>query len=320
MYVHLAPRFDNGKTGMHAVYGFFVLSGFLMTLVISERYTTHYKGLIKYAINRFLRIFPTYWTIIVISLIAILILSPDDILIRSISYPKTLSDFVKNLFIIGLEGGYKLRLVPPAWSLSIELVYYAVIPVVLAFGNKKGILIWFLISIVLTIIQAFGVADIKYKYTALLTGSLPFSFGSLLYFYKDSLGIIFRKYIVVTFALFLTFALTSKSFTSTPQYGAYISIIFTGLLIIGLFNLDKSNYPVWVLKLDKFLGDIAYPVFLIHWLVAGILTHTIFSPKDYKTLPFFIVSFIIVNLLSIGIHYLLEERVNKIRDSVKKWQ
>jgi peptidoglycan/LPS O-acetylase OafA/YrhL len=44
----------------YAVWGFFVLSGYLMTLVLTTKYGTAPAGLRQFATNRLLRIYPSF--------------------------------------------------------------------------------------------------------------------------------------------------------------------------------------------------------------------------------------------------------------------
>lgn len=47
--------------GGYAVFGFYILSGYLMTLIMHKNYGYTRDGVARYAINRFLRIYPIYW-------------------------------------------------------------------------------------------------------------------------------------------------------------------------------------------------------------------------------------------------------------------
>ena len=53
--------------GAYAVFGFYALSGYLMTLIMQKNYGYSPSGISKYALNRFLRIYPIYWVSIVTS-------------------------------------------------------------------------------------------------------------------------------------------------------------------------------------------------------------------------------------------------------------
>ena len=45
----------------YAVWGFFLISGYLMTHVVKQKYGWSRSGLKDYAVNRFLRIYPAYF-------------------------------------------------------------------------------------------------------------------------------------------------------------------------------------------------------------------------------------------------------------------
>src|ERR1700678_2524825 len=47
--------------GTYAVRAFFVLSGYVVCYILHNDYLRQEKGVWKYAINRALRIYPTYW-------------------------------------------------------------------------------------------------------------------------------------------------------------------------------------------------------------------------------------------------------------------
>ena len=50
--------------GAYAVFGFYLLSGYLMTLVLNERYGFSPNGFGRYVANRALRIYPPYLAIL----------------------------------------------------------------------------------------------------------------------------------------------------------------------------------------------------------------------------------------------------------------
>ena len=52
-----------GGPAAYAVWGFYCLSGYLMTLVLNEKYGFSPRGLARFAINRALRIYPAYYVV-----------------------------------------------------------------------------------------------------------------------------------------------------------------------------------------------------------------------------------------------------------------
>ena len=65
--VILLHIFNVPTLGNYSVFAFFILSGFLMTLVVNENYGFSISGFSKFWINRFLRLYPVYLTIIFIT-------------------------------------------------------------------------------------------------------------------------------------------------------------------------------------------------------------------------------------------------------------
>ncbi len=54
-----------GGPAAYAVWGFYCLSGYLMTLILNEKYGFSPRGLAKFAVNRALRIYPAYYVVCV---------------------------------------------------------------------------------------------------------------------------------------------------------------------------------------------------------------------------------------------------------------
>ena len=73
VFVHFTQIAD--LSGLYAVFGFFVLSGYLMTLIMNETYGYTAAGIGAYALNRFLRIYPIYWFSCLIAIGIVLLIS-----------------------------------------------------------------------------------------------------------------------------------------------------------------------------------------------------------------------------------------------------
>ena len=58
-------------TGNIAVFAFYTLSGYLMTRVLNERYGFSARGTVAFLLNRVLRLWPAYLTILGLTLIAL---------------------------------------------------------------------------------------------------------------------------------------------------------------------------------------------------------------------------------------------------------
>ena len=64
VYTHLGPP-HGAALGKHAVFYFYLLSGFLITRILHERYDFDHKAFWS---NRFLRLYPIYFTVAVLTI------------------------------------------------------------------------------------------------------------------------------------------------------------------------------------------------------------------------------------------------------------
>jgi len=117
--------------GEYAVFSFFVLSGFLMTTIMHETYGYHASGIKKYALNRFLRLYPMYWVTISLSILTILYVGHEySTTYKEVLYiPYNLEMIASNLLMIFPQPVFypfalEPRLSPPTWALTIEIFFY----------------------------------------------------------------------------------------------------------------------------------------------------------------------------------------------------
>src|SRR3954467_6659684 len=92
--------------GGYPVIGFYILSGYLMTLILQTSYGYTFKGLARYGANRFLRIYPCYW--IACLLAAGLVLWCGNQTAREyhamMFLPDSITSFLRHVFIIFDHG------------------------------------------------------------------------------------------------------------------------------------------------------------------------------------------------------------------------
>ncbi|MFT6073162.1 MAG: peptidoglycan/LPS O-acetylase OafA/YrhL [Yoonia sp.] len=115
-----------------AVQGFFVLSGYLMALVVCQVYGYSPRGFIAFASNRLLRLLPSYWVVLCLSVFVILIVGNQTSYTfrRAMYLPQTLPEWMQNatmIFPSWFPSDVKPRLPPATWALTVELFYYALI-------------------------------------------------------------------------------------------------------------------------------------------------------------------------------------------------
>lgn len=120
-----------------AVTFFFVLSGFILAYVYPEMSSRQEK--VSYLLKRIGRIWPLH----ALCLIAIVLCLPLGVQLepKSLQYPYPLM-FFTNLFLVQswiLGPQFYFSFNPPAWSLSNEIFFYGILPLLLVPLNKKVI-------------------------------------------------------------------------------------------------------------------------------------------------------------------------------------
>lgn len=256
--------------GAHAVVGFYMLSGYLMTRVLHDTYGTDARNIERFLINRFLRVFPAYWLCLAASLIMLQAFPSTFSVLNVIKMPEDAATWLANILLINHTWA-PARVVPPAWSLSVECFFYIAMPLLLSRSMKTATL-WFAASLAITAyLLAIG-AKFGARYYPIHAASLFFSAGAMIYFYQDALCWIrlptsWLLAAVVTYSLLPLSApaLELDRFT-TGYYGS--ALLFAPILV----TLIGFKGPPKVRQIDGRLGDMAYPIFLGHFLAAGIVS------------------------------------------------
>ena len=223
--------------GIYAVFGFYVVSGFLMALILNEVYTGK-RNIFRYVLNRVLRIYPLYLAAFVLS---VLVLYAG----MSMEYSK-IPDSPKALFsnLTLLYDWDSVNTVTQSWSLRIELVFYLLM--IILCRNFTITIIWFFLSVILTIYLLNQELVFSKYYNTLLGSSLAFSGGSLIYFLKSkmSLQVIHLPISFTLWILHLVFAKSIWRFPEIPSaihaifhkhhYGLYANVILSILSLIHI--------------------------------------------------------------------------------------
>jgi peptidoglycan/LPS O-acetylase OafA/YrhL len=297
-------------SGAFAVFGFYLISGFLMTRVLNERYK--FK-LLNFFINRMLKLYPLYFLVAFLTLICIF-LEPTKANKFHHAWRLDLNvfDVFANIFIIPFEmHSEHLRLVPPSWSLAVEIISYTA----LFFFISRSILntiLALVLSVSYHLISYFIGQPWVFRYEPFQAALLPFSLGSLLFFLR--IKKIFTQnglklvYLVVGLWLvnYATAGYNHGTYNINFDIFFYINLAILFLLIYIVADVSSG-------KIDRYLGDLAYPVFLVHWLV-GFSMFRLFQFEETRGLLLFIITsiatFIVANILSI-IYLLIIEPIRK---------
>jgi peptidoglycan/LPS O-acetylase OafA/YrhL len=326
-YAHPIPYL---MPGVRAVEAFYIVSGFLITLVFIEKYDGR---LFLFYTNRALRIYPIYWVCLllylVVNALVVYQIVPTSSDLRSTStlwwsqdHPigvlEQLFVAVLNVFIVGqdiVHGGFgnpnELFLhyfvyVRVAWSVAVELSFYAIAPFVVR-------RLWLIAALLVGSLASQSWFLARYDAHPFDIWLFPLSLwcfmaGAMAYHVYAKL----REYQPRWLALYAGVA-TVAAFALTGTYNALgtprlIYLFAVAACIPGLVLVGRKN------PLDGAVGDLSYPVYLIHPLATILIIPGIWG-EYYAVLAILLVAW----LVTLGVERPIERfRQYRARRTVPK--
>jgi len=315
--------------GTYAVFSFYIVSGYLMSFIINKVYVGKH-GTWRYLANRVLRIYPLYLVTFFLAVLFLILVpdlafkvEPDPLLYENVMpRPQSMSDWIGNLTLLTpLDRPLTISV---GWSLRVELVFY-----VLMIGLSRRfwiVCLWVALSSLYVGYMTYNGVIFIELYTSVLGASFPFSLGALIYYIrqKKSLALWHLPLAAILFFAHLWFAPEIWGFERDSRSFA----VFYKAHHYGLFMAASlSAYLMWAITSQRtvttgfqifgtHLGKLAYAVFLVHWLVTGLIAATGVS---YFNKPLFIpLAFVGINFLSLALYTWIEKPINmKVRDRVR---
>ena len=281
--------------GIYSVFGFYIISGYLMTLVMHKTYGYSVSGRLSFASNRFLRLYPLYWVAAGLTIILILYLGSESVskFHKSMVLPQGLREFFSNFFMVFSAWkpiNVEPRLVPPSWALTVELFFYLLICLGLSktFSRVK---IWFTVSIIYFIVTYVLGLTWHDRYFPVMAASLPFSIGACLFFlssHSTACHLIRRVGLSSLWLLILWLlncavwmALSYLNVGVWVEIGFCLNLVFCALLIFKVVSGDEI-LPI-SRKWDRWIGDFSYPIYLFHWQSGLIVSYILFGEPFHDT-------------------------------------
>lgn len=297
--------------GQIAVESFFIISGFYMAFVLNEKYV----GVGSYRTflwSRFYRIFPVYWIVLVAALLVSLIgyygfhhayyLSRFFENKQCLSFTTMGYFLLENIFIIGQDAlyflrldtdchpklmyyvlsykhvGYQYLLVPQAWSISLELLFYCIAPFIVR--KKIG---WQLVVIILSL-------GAKILYAMQFNLSLdPWTYR----FFPFELG----------FFMLGSIAYQVYSYFKNKSISPHVGYALLVLCIIGICGIDEvamnANiknslfYSLIVVSIpfiflafknsaiDRYIGELSFSLYISHHLIVSLFRGFFYSHSEW---------------------------------------
>ena len=257
---HLNAHMIDGYAA-YAVWGFYCLSGYLMTYILKHKYGYSLPGLKGYAWNRFLRIVPLYWCVTVFSIMTIYVLTPAGVELAALNpffgMPPGLEEWFYTVFLI--PGYWGMMPVPVATALAVEWGTYFLVPFMAR--SRAAAFLGVILGWLVNCNYGMDMSSFIIRYASFLPSFFAFSVGALVAHYINYL----RRFAApaLSWLVWVLHGLVWLWFDTWPwTYGLYISVFLSAWVIVSM-DCDRNS------KVDRFLGDLSYPIYLLHTTVAA---------------------------------------------------
>ena len=252
-----------------AIKGFFVVSGFLIFMSFERS-----ASLASYAKKRVRRIYPAYFTIVMVCAVGLVAVSSQSV--GEYISPAWFKYVVANLAFLnflkptlpGVFESNRMAVVNGAlWTLKIEVMFYVAVPAFVwlfrKFGHLRMLALFYGLSVAYTELMAFAAARSGLPIYLELGRQLP---GQLSYFLSGALLYYFlplferRVRFVVPVAAVVLWVNGFVPLSILEPVSLAIMVVFFGLfLYVG--NFGKH-------------GDFSYGVYIVHFPIIQLLLHT----------------------------------------------
>lgn len=310
--------------GILAVNFFYVISGYLMTLVLHETYRFNP---VSFFSNRALRLYPAQLAICMVSIPFLWGLSNAQSF-HPLWGTAQWQDWIGNILIFPWTflPSQHFRISPTTWSVAVEICCYFLLWL---FVSRRA---WTAISSVgLAILwQAYQFhvgADQESHYFPVSAAMLPFSLGAASYFATDMLSRSkSRKHastvnqlaiLISVITVFVVNWRLALRFDASPFYGLfyYVNDI---LACVSVIILHGKKYHGITKNISLWFGDLSYPVFLCQWLGAFIAWHIIGIGSPMRSWWVFLIGYVIAVGLGVCIVLLVDRPIQALRARVRE--
>lgn len=272
--------------GRLAVQAFYMISGFYMAMVWTEKYSKYDSPVMSFYLSRALRIYPMYFIVIALTLILALFikLPPLEYLASSSDgLPLVIWAYVSQITLIGMEtsvffgaSGYWIS--PVAWTLGLEIAFYLLAPFLV--GRVKLSIVIVSISLASRAVTFYlmgwhhdtpeyaliwAYRFFPFEIALFLSGALSYHlFSRFSGLFKTLLSrpeFVFIS--AVTLVAWLCYFSLLYPILDEAAYWIYYFVVFCTLWVI--FNGTKDS------ALDRYVGELSFPMYMVHipllWVV-----------------------------------------------------
>ena len=298
---HLKPYPVMIPWGCHAVYTFFILSGFL------TMYSSYHKrdASKTFLVKRVIRLYPIFWICVLVTTLYMMLIMPERV--------RTLQQIILNFTMVpalfrseAVDGVY--------WTLSKELMFYVIYALAIKWGNIFKSKAWLWLWLAIGILGSFyccGSIDFPAQslVSFLFIPEYAFSFLAgcgIFYFYHEENNVQRIKMII-----FVLICIGYCAVLKTTEVTIFFIIM---ILLVGACANKHINEKLDFLKNVflpiLFVSEISYPLYLTHQFIGfgiiRILESSDFVNEIYLCIPI-IHSIVLASIL----HFFVEIPIGK---------
>lgn len=262
-------RMAFGELGIAARYGylgvelFFLISGFVIIMSVQRRTV---RG---FLVHRALRLYPSFWVAILLTTAAIWFFGDHAEL-------PSVRTFLANLTMLpGYLGAEKLDEV--YWTLAVELKFYAIVALLLAFGLLRYAELLAYAWLVLLLAAHYKLGGGVLRSASIYPHGSLFAAGVLFYFVKAN-GWTWQRTAAIGLALALAVCAGIQNLPEfIPSPASYDGIVVPILIVCCFALVAWAASPRPNTERPRFwmtLGALTYPLYLVHGRIGRILFAT----------------------------------------------
>ena len=309
--------FEIFRDGYAGVDVFFVLSGFLMTQIISKKIDEGKFTLTGFYYRRLARIVPALLAVLLIFLVLIYFILGIKIYDFS-RFAFSSSLFVSNIHYYRAAGYFspssQLNFLLHTWSLSVEWQFYMVYPLLLLglqpLRKRQGGVFILVVCILTSVSFGFMLYymrfDAKFAFYMFPTRAWEFLVGGLVYFHafwlRNHIPLRTRNFLAVFFISLLVvsmFGLIRLTNMGWPSISTWLPVGCTAVILLLAPELSLFRFPIIV-----YLARISYSWYLWHWPIVVLCTYFAWNQKQEQRILFFFLSILLGSIA----YFLFERR------------